>query len=145
MKKFLLSLAVLLSTVSVFAGEESVSPKVLNAFKTEFSAACDVEWSVGQDFYKATFVYNQKHVFAYYSAEGDLLGLTRYISPDNLPLNLQVSLKKSYDNYWISDLFELAKNGGTSYVITLEKAGSTLILKSTNGNDWNVYEKIRKS
>jgi len=145
MKKFLLSLAILLSTVSVFAGEESVSPKVLNAFKTDFRAAKDVEWSVGQDFYKATFVYNQNHVFAYYNTEGELMGLTRYISQENLPLNLQTSLKKNYDNYWISDLFEVAKSDGTSYVITLEKADSKLILRSTNGNEWNVFEKIRKS
>ena len=145
MKKFLLSLAILLSTVSVFAGEESVSPKVLSAFKTDFRAAKDVEWSVGQDFYKATFVYNQNHVFAYYNTEGELMGLTRYISQENLPLNLQTSLKKNYDNYWISDLFEVAKSDGTSYVITLEKADSKLILRSTNGNEWNVFEKIRKS
>jgi hypothetical protein len=65
---------------------------------------------------KLSFVYNEKHVFAYYNESGDLLGLTRYISPVDLPLNLQIGLKKKGNSYWISDLFEVAKNEVTSYL-----------------------------
>jgi hypothetical protein len=73
------------------------------------------------------------------------LGVTRYISSGNLPINLQTSLKKSYDNYWISDLFEVAKYDNTSYYITLENADTKLVLKSNGGSNWSVYDKIRKS
>ena len=145
MKKIILILAILISTASVFAGETTVNQKVLNAFKTEFSSASNVEWSVGDNYYKASFTYNAKYVFAYFNEEGELLGITRYISPLNLPLNLQTNLKKHYNNYWISDLFEVAKNNGTTYYITLEDADTKLVLKSADANNWSVHHKERKS
>ena len=145
MKKMILMLAIALSTISAFAGEEIVNAKVLNAFNAEFKTAKDVTWTSGANFYEATFVYNNKYLFAYYSIEGELLGLTRYISPDNLPISLQKSLKDKYRDYWISDLFEVAKNDGTSYYITLEDADSQLVLKSSDSYNWNFYKKVKKS
>ena len=141
----ILTLAIVVSTLGAFAGEENVSPKVLDAFKTEFNTAKEVEWTIGSNYYKATFTYNGKHVFAYYDTEGELMGLTRYISPVDLPIVLQSNLKKSYAAYWISDLFEVAKNNGTAYYITLENADTKIVLKAAEGNEWNVYQKTRKS
>lgn len=145
MKKIIMILAVLISTTSAFAGEENVATKVLNAFKTEFNTAKEVEWTVGSNYYKAAFVYNEKHVFAYYNGEGELLGLTRYLSSDDLPLNLQNNLKKGYSKYWISDLFEVAKSDGTAYYITLEDADTKIVLKASAESDWSVYQKTRKA
>lgn len=145
MKKIIMILAVLISTTSAFAGEENVTTKVLNAFKAEFNTAKDVEWTVGSNYYKAAFVYNEKHVFAFYNKEGELLGLTRYLSSDDLPLNLQNNLQKSYSKYWISDLFEVAKSDGTAYYITLEDADTKLILKASAESDWSAYQKTRKA
>ena len=145
MKKIIMILAVLISTTSAFASEENVATKVLNAFKTEFNTAKEVEWTVGSNYYKAAFVYNEKHVFAYYNGEGELLGLTRYLSSDDLPLNLQNNLKKSYSKYWISDLFEVAKSDGTAYYITLEDADTKIVLKASAESDWSVYQKTRKA
>ena len=160
MKKMILTLAIALSSLASFAGssfvpkafgtmatkgEENVSKKVLDAFKTEFNTVKDVEWTAGSDFYKASFTYNDKHVFAYYNMDGDLLGLTRYISSVDLPLNLQIGLKKNGKGYWISDLFEVAKNQTTSYYITLENADTRTVLKSTGGSDWEVFKTVKKS
>lgn len=94
MKKTLLALVVLVSSLAVNAADENVSDKVLNAFKTEFTTASQVEWSTGPNYYKASFVFNDKHVFAFYNAEGRLLGLTRNITTSELPLKLQADLKK---------------------------------------------------
>ncbi len=145
MKKMILTLAIAISSFAAFAGEENVSKKVLDAFKTEFNAVKDVEWTAGSDYYKASFTYNDKHLFAYYNMDGDLLGLTRYISPVDLPLNLQIGLKNKSNGYWISDLFEVAKNATTSYYITLENADSKMVLKSTGGSDWEEFKTVKKS
>jgi hypothetical protein len=145
MKKIILTLAVALSTLCSFAGEENVSSRVLDAFKSEFASAKEVAWTANRDYYKAAFVFNNQHVFAFYSPDGELMGLTRYISSLDLPLNLQADLKKGYSAYWISDLFEVSNNDGTSYYITLENAGSKIVLKSTGGEDWTVYQKIAKA
>jgi hypothetical protein len=144
MKKMILTLAIALSTLSVFASDENVNQKVLNAFNTEFATAKEVEWTVTSNYYKATFNYNGKYVFAYYNENGELLGLTRYLSPFDLPLALQTNLKKNYAGYWVSDLFEAAKNDGTNYYITLENAETKIVLKSY-GNSWSIHNKIKKT
>jgi hypothetical protein len=144
MKKLMLTLAIAVSTLSAFAGEEKVKPEVLNAFKNEFNTAKDVEWTVGSNYYMATFNYNDKYVFAYYTPDGILLGLSHYISPAQLPMALQNSLKKDYSDYWVSDLFEVAKNGKTEYYITLEDADRKIVLRSSGSNYWEEYKKVKK-
>lgn len=145
MKKMLLALVVLVSSLAVNAEEKNVNEKVLTAFKTEFTTASQVEWTTGPNYYKASFVFNDKHVFAFYNAEGRLLGLTRNITLSELPLKLQTDLKKNYESYWISDLFEAAREEGTSYFLTLEDADTRLVLKASADNSWTVYEKTKKS
>lgn len=145
MKKMLLALVVLVSSLAVNAEEKNVNEKVLNAFKTEFTTASQVEWTTGPNYYKASFVFNDKHVFAFYNAEGRLLGLTRNITLSELPLKLQTDLKKNYESYWISDLFEAAREEGTSYFLTLEDADTRLVLKASADNSWTVYVKTKKS
>jgi len=56
----------------------------------------------------------------------------------------QANLKKNYSGYWISDLFEVAKNNGTSYYVTLENGDKKVVLTSANGSDWSTYKKDRK-
>ena len=51
MKKMIMTLVIAVSTLSAFAGEEAVAPKVLDAFKNEFNTAKEVEWTVGSDYY----------------------------------------------------------------------------------------------
>jgi hypothetical protein len=145
MKKMILTLAIAVSSLVAFAREENVSKKVLDAFKTEFATVKEVEWTAGSDYYKAAFKYNEKYVFAYYSLDGELLGLTRYISSVDLPLNLQISLKKNSKGYWVSDLFEVAKNGTTSYYLTLDNADTKMVLRSTGGSDWETFKTVKKS
>ena len=43
----IVSLAIAVSTLSAFASDANVNQKVLDAFKTEFASAKEVEWSVG--------------------------------------------------------------------------------------------------
>ncbi len=140
----LLTLAIAATSFSAFAGEAEVTQKVLDAFNSEFNQAKDVTWTVTKDYYKASFIYNERYVFAFYGEDGELLAMTRYISSGDLPLNLVTSLKKNYGDYWIADLFEMAKNEGTQYVVTLENADSKLILKASSGT-WSVHQKIRKA
>ena len=146
MKKMILSLAIAFTTLTAFAGyDDNVNQKVLNAFKNDFTSVSQVEWTMTEDYYKASFIYNDNYVYAYYSTDGELLGLTRYISPVDLPVHLQMNLKKKYSNYWVSDLFEVAKNDATYYYVTIENADSRIVLKSTGGSDWSVFKTVKKA
>jgi len=144
MKKMILGLAFALSSLASFAKDENVSQKVLDAFHSSFATVSQVEWANGSNYYRASFVYNNKHVFAYYDLDGQLMGLTRYLSSTDLPLNLQTSLKNDYSDYWISDLFEAAREDGTTYYITLENADTRIVLKSTGTLEWEQYKKFKK-
>lgn len=147
MKKIILTLAIAISSIASFAaGEETVvNATIQNAFNKEFAGATDVAWTIGKSSYKASFVMNNQRLMAYYTTDGELMGITRNLSSLDLPLNLQTGLKKSYNDYWISDLFEVSNNDGSSYYITLEKADESVVLESSNGSKWTVYKKITKA
>ena len=147
MKKRILTLALLLSlgVSNIFANnEEGISQKATSAFKKEFSQAKDVKWETGKEFVKATFEMNGQVMFAYYSAAGELLAITRNITSTQLPMSLSSELK-NYKDSWITDLFEIASNGETNYYVTLEGAESTVILKSAGVAGWEQFKKEKKN
>jgi hypothetical protein len=147
MKKMMLMIAMIfaLSTTYAFTGEEAVCKQALSSFRSEFSGAHDVSWTAGNNYYKVSFTLNEQQLFAFYGMEGEYLGVSRYISSLQLPINLQTGLKKNYSNYWISDLFETATGAGSGYYMTLENADSRIVLKSVDGSDWTVYSKSKKA
>lgn len=145
MKKLILMLAITIGSFSAYAGETEVDPRVLESFKTEFTTAKEVSWSATSEYYKAEFIFNSQHVSAFYSKEGELLGLTRYITSLDLPLGLQANLKKNYADFWISDLFEVTKVNSTTYYITLEDADTQVVLKASAGENWTLHKKIKKA
>ncbi|MBS1654413.1 MAG: hypothetical protein JSU05_06200 [Bacteroidetes bacterium] len=147
MKKMMMALVLIavMITSTASANEENVTPQVLTAFKNDFSSAKEVNWTINANYYKAAFVFNSQHVFAFYDKNGELIGITRYIKTSQLPIQLQADLKNNYSDFWVTDLFELANNDGQSYYITLENADKTVVLKSDNGTDWTVFKKTKKA
>ena len=134
-----------LTLTATAAGEEKIDARVLDAFQKEFATAREISWTSGRNYYQASFYYNEQYVSAYYNNEGELIGLTRNISPVDLPLALQSDLKKNHSDYWISNLFEVSNENGTAYYITLEDAENSVVMKSANGKSWENYKKIKKS
>ena len=145
MKKivFVLGLLAVMGVSNAYPSEK-VSPKVLASFKSEFSSAKNVEWETGNNYFRATFSLNEQRVFAYYSVEGELISVARYISTMQLPINLFSNLKNNYTKYWISDLFEVSNNDGLHYYVTLETADTKLMMRSSNGGSWSTYSKNKK-
>jgi len=144
MKKIIITLAIAVSSLAVFAGEGNVSAEVLKAFNKEFTTAQDVKWATTTNYYKATFIFTDQHVSAFYSFDGELLRITRNISSLDLPVKLQAKLKKNFSSYWISDLVEISNNDGTHYYITLENADTKMIMQSNGDASWNGFKKIEK-
>jgi len=149
MKKTILTismmLAVALTTTSVFANDGNESSKAQTSFGNNFTSAHNVSWQTEKNFAKATFTMSNQVMFAYYNEDGDLMAVVRNILSEQLPINLQTELKKKYIDRWISDLFEMASEGQTSYFVTVENADETITLKSTDFNSWSVYKKVKKA
>lgn len=146
MKRFLITLTVLFSLISMssFASDSKVDSRVLKSFQSSFKNATEVDWTVSNNFYKANFTLNGQYVAAYFDESGNMMAITRNISSTQLPISLQTNLKNNYEGFWITDLFEVANDEGTTYYVTVENADTRLILKSST-SEWATYQKQRKS
>jgi hypothetical protein len=144
MKKIMITLAMMLTLITVaFAGEGSVKAEVLQAFKTKFTGAKEVNWSAGKQYAEASFLYNDTWLTAYYNDKAELIGVSHNISSGQLPFFLQNNLKKNYAGYWITDLFELSNQDGFSYYVTVRNADEEVVLESLNGRTWQVYRSTK--
>ena len=131
--------------LSAFANKgEEVSKQAVNAFTKDFAGARNISWEQTNQFVKATFTINDEVMCAFYTNGGELQAVVRNILSDKLPINLLASLKKEYNGFWISELFEMASDDQTTYYVTLESADKTLVLRSVGTNGWNVFSKTRK-
>ena len=146
MKNFFFTLIAVASfgSFQLQAQEMPVSAAVVNAFHSSFRHASDVQWKDAGSYSKADFNLNGQYVSAFYDQQANLKAVTKNISPVQLPVTLQASLKRSYEEYWISELFELSDQNGTSYYATVENGDNKIVLKSI-GSDWSTYKKSRKS
>jgi hypothetical protein len=146
MKKTIFSIAaVLMIGLSAFANNGTdVNQQAVRAFTKDFSTAKNAVWEQNKDFIKVTFTYAEQVMCAFYNNSGELQAVTRNILSDQLPLSLLTELKKEYNGFWISGLFEMASDDQTSYYVTLENADKTLVLKSVGISNWSVYSKTRK-
>jgi hypothetical protein len=147
MKKLILAMTVMLTIglTSVYANKkEEINKEVAASFSKDFPSAQNVMWNQQQQYEEATFTLNGQVMFAYYSEDGKLQAVSRNVLSDHLPVLLLVNLKKIYSNYWISDLMERTSENQTAWYIKLENAYESLILKSGEYNQWNVYKRIKK-
>jgi hypothetical protein len=149
MKKRILLLSIALISFTAFSfaavAPVTVSKSVVISFNKQFSNARDIKWESHADFLKAEFTMNDIVLYAYFNKSGDLIAVTRYISPNQLPLVLLTSLKKQFGSgYWVSDLFEIETETGTSYYATFESADQTIVLKSDGISGWNTFQKEKK-
>ena len=154
MKKSIIALA--FATLGIAGASYAATPvsgspashvpvNVETEFTQQFTDAVDVRWEEGKDFFKATFEDWGRTLFAFYSDNGDLMGVATNLSSSTLPARLQAGIKNSYGNYWITDLFGYHNANGKGYVITLENADRIVILKADGDGNWAIYKTKEKS
>jgi hypothetical protein len=147
MKKRILILGLLLSTIvsSSFArNNDSLNKYVTTSFQNDFSSAREVKWEATKDFFKASFVQNEKILVAYYSHDGELIAVIRNISTSQLPTNPFRSVKKYLKDSWITDLFEVRAENERDYYLSMENADFKIVLKSSGGYGWQIFSKEKK-
>ena len=147
MKKSILILAMLLTTIvgSSFANRtDDNKNRAAASFKQDFASAKEVTWETSKELVKATFKLNEQIMFAYYTESGELMAVVRNMVSGQLPINLLTNLKKNYQGYWITDLFEVSASNESSYYVTLESADNVIVLKSSGLNKWEVFQKEKR-
>jgi len=147
MKKVMIALVFIAFTLgnAAFAGEKGIDKRVRQAFEKEFAGALDVQWYPYDEYIKVDFTFNNMRLRAWYNNDGETLALFRNIQFSQLPLMLQLDLKKSYKGYWITQIYELSNEKETQYHVVLENADMAMQLRSSGNNDWKFVRKEPKN
>lgn len=134
-----LVLAMVICTTTAFAGknEDKLNKSVQAEFSQKFSGASEVKWSATENYIKASFQLDGQFMAAYFTSKGELLGIARNLASNQLPISLYSGLAKNLSTSWISELFEYATNGETSYYVTLENADQKIMKKSVD-SEWTL-------
>ncbi len=150
MKKLrtLFAAATILVATSAFAapGPDKVSERVKSEFEKFFTGALNVKWEVKDDFYFATFDLNAKEVNAAYNTVGQLLGVSRVLKTEELPLGISFAIADRYTGYSVAKtVTEITYEGQTSYYVNVENEKKFLKLKCTGNGEIAVDKKVKKN
>jgi hypothetical protein len=148
MKKFkiVLTAIVMLLSASSFALEPTkVTPVVKAAFENDFSKAILVSWERSNDFYFASFLLNNVNVDAAYTEAGELVGTSRRILAEQMPLSISLAVSEKYAGYLVDNsVIELTFAGVTRYYVTVSNEKQTVKLKCFSNGDLEVESKTKK-
>jgi hypothetical protein len=147
MKKLSSLLAALVVFVaSSFANTdpEPANQKLSAALTKHFSTAQSITWNQAAMITTASFILDGQYLAAHFSPEAKMLGISKNVAANDLPLNMRLELTSYFDKYWVSDIFEYATPGSDAFYVTLENSDSKLVLKS-EGGAFQVFKKTTKA
>src|SRR5215217_5716886 len=124
MKKIFLSLLVMLAigiTPVLATDETNANDKAKESLTKEFVGAEHVEWKDLGEYRIALFIFHETRIEAFFNADGELQGFDRYISINQLPLEVLRSFAKRFDKVDVIDILEISNAEGTSYRLNIEK------------------------
>lgn len=145
-KKLAIAVALLLTVgvTSSFTTPTDKTDVIKASFRKDFKKAELMGIEAGDSYNKLTFKMNDMVLYAFYTDNGELLAVTRNIRSSQLPIQLLLDLKRDYANYWITDLFEFNGDGSNSYYVTLENADTSITLRASSSDNWQLYSRKNK-
>lgn len=145
MKKLLIT-AVLAIAVAAgsFAAPKKVSSAILASFNLQFKEASDVTWLITNDYTKAGFTAGNTNMEVYYNSGGDIIGTSKSINIDELPINARKSFDKKFAGYEVKEVIRFEGFDEAAYYISCENEKAALIVKVNNENDVSLFKKTKK-
>jgi hypothetical protein len=144
MKKVILFACILFITGSSFANAPKVSEKVLKAFNATFRDAKNVVWTDAENIYTVRFSQQGINIFVKYDEEGNFISSRRYYSADQLPVDIQCTLKKKFSDKTIFGVTEYTVGDEVNYFVKLEDAKYWITVKIDNARNMEITEKYQK-
>jgi hypothetical protein len=148
MKKLFVTVAVavMVGITSFAADNKKVNQRVLAAFEKEFTTATNVSWEVlkNEDIAHASFIYANEVMEAYFTTEGELIAVARYLSQDRLPLLVSKTLQTQYGKYQFQSASEYMGADATSYIVTLDSEKQTVVVRIYNNGSSEIIKKTKK-
>jgi len=115
----------------------SVSFSVQSEFDEEFSDATNVVWTVTPNCQKATFVEDGAKKTAFYSLQGEYLGVTENVAYTAISAKAQKEIAAKYNGYTVGDVIKLTTNDTNSgfdqtvYFVDLKNDANEVLLRVT--------------
>lgn len=152
MKK--LFIAVLLAvavTGSAFASNaKKVNILIKNSFYDDFSGASDVTWTMSGDYAKASFLVGKQKMEAFYNINGEKIGTSKSIDPEELPIAAKRTLAKKYGefiafgNFSVKEAIRFDRADEGAYFISLDNNKETVVLKVSDAGYVSIYNQTEK-
>lgn len=143
----LLAIVAVVMTTGIFANtiETDVNNQVKSSFSSKFTGAKDVTWNKAEQYIKASFTKDDQAMSAYFGMNGELIGVSRNILSQQLPMGINMELKQLLANSWITELLEFTNGEETTYFTVIENADQKTYMKSVGSNQWSLYRKNKKN
>src|SRR5690242_27737 len=129
MKKrfFVLTAALLMTLSAIFAKDTKPVPAaIVNQLHQKFDNASNIQWETTSNYYEAKFILYGHPLKAFYSFDGEMIGMSRVINIGQLPMALLKEVKEKTSTSTVTDLFELLTDRGTEYFITYKNDKGTV-------------------
>jgi hypothetical protein len=149
MKKLFVTVAVavMVGITSFAADNKKVNQRVLAAFEKEFTTATNVSWEMlkDEDIAHASFIYANEVMEAYFTTEGELIAVARYLSQERLPLLVSKTLQTQYGKYKFQSASEYMGADATSYIVTLDSEKQQVVVRIYSNGGSEIIKKTKKS
>lgn len=116
---------------------------VRKSFNKSFAEATHINWEKIGQYYRANFKLEEGWVYAYFSADGRELAVSRKLDQDQLPLQLARLLHEKLKNGSLVELFEVVIDGQTTYYTRVNNPTHSILYNGTASGNWQVFKKTR--
>lgn len=134
MKKLLFTALIAISLMSsAFATPvKGVTYRMAEAFSTAFKGAENLQWSLTDDYVKASFDLRGIKMEAFYDHSGELIGSSHAITLESLPIQAKRKFAMKYSDYIVKEAIVFEGADESAYFVSAESETRTVIIKITN-------------
>ena len=143
-KLFITALLAIVVAAGVFAAPGKVSSSVLANFNAVFQNADNVSWLVTKDYTKVEFTSDNTKMEVFYNYNGDIIGASKSIDLDELPVNAKRPFAKLFAGYNVNEAICFEGFDEISYYISGENEKESVIVKVNDHNQVSVFKRTKK-
>lgn len=124
--------------------EQQVNVRTLHNFITEFGNLSNVQWTSRADFARATFVYNNESMEAFFDIHGEMIGTSKAVTIDQMPVNVKRVFAKKYADYNIKETIRFDGINESAYYISAENGAKSVVLKVSVSGGVSLFSSVKK-
>jgi hypothetical protein len=134
-------------SLSSFAGnpvEKIPGFRGVEHFMSTFPQATGIVCKNKGEFTEVNFTWQGMKLAAFYDLDGNQIATSREISVDNLPLTVQLNLKKEYAGFIPKEALEFDDiDNSLSYYVTVVSIKTTYLLRVSADGSSSVFKKMK--